>query len=461
MSVPDIQISLSQAQPGDEEKIRALPWSIGFSVLSGTVFCAWTFFGSVFVLYLQALHLPKGHIGALLSVFPFCGLMAPLVAPALARIGLKRASIIAYAGRSVTAGLLLLLPIVLAAGGRAGAVVYLSGVILLFALFRSLAETAILPWSQEYTPAAVRGKFSAATTIVGTLAGMAATALAGYLVSHSQGLERFLWLQGAGCIAGLAGVTLLLRVPGGASLPPREDTRAHRAELRQALGDANFRHFLVGTAGLTLGGGMIAAFMPLMLVEKVGLPPGTVIWLDLAVGFGGMAACYLAGWSADRFGSRTVLMPGLTMNLELAVIWSILLATGHAAGMGIVMVALMGCLGGIANIAIGIGTGRLLLTGVVPPNNSVAYTAIYYAWCGLVAGIAPLLAGGILSLVSGTREGGVTAMGNPYAVLFLLSLAPTALGWLFFSRTRPDGATRTRDLMKHLVSRIAFSFRNR
>jgi len=449
MSVADTRTSLTPVQPGDEEKIRALPWSIGFGVLSGTIFCAWTFFGSVFLLYLQALHLPKGHIGALLSIFPFCGLIAPFVAPVLARIGAKRVSIAAYAGRSLTGGLLLLLPMVLAVGGRMTAIWYLSGVILTFALFRSLAETAILPWSQEYTPAYVRGKFSAVNTIVSTLTGMAAIAIAGYLVSHGQGLERFLWLQGAGCLVGLIGVTLLFRVPGGAPAPPREDPNAHRAELRDALGDGNFRHFLIGTAGLTLGGGMMAAFMPLMLVEKVGIHPGTVIWLDLAVGIGSMAACYLAGWMADRFGSRTVLMPGLTMNLALAVVWCAFLATGRITGLGVSMVALMGFIGGIAGNAVGIGAGRLLLTGIVPPEQRVAYTAIYYAWCGLIAGIAPLLAGGILTLVTDmTHRGGM----DSYTVLFLLSLAPSLLGWVFFYRTRPDGAIRTRDLLHRLVT---------
>lgn len=444
---------LMQAPPGDEEKIRALPWSIGFGLLTSSVFGPWTFFGSVFLLYLQTLGLPKGQIAVLLSLVPFCGLMAPLVAPALARWGAKRACIALYGGRSLTAALLLMLPLVLGAGGRGWGLAYLLAIILAFAVLRSLAETAIYPWSQEYTPASVRGRYGAVNAIAGTLAGMGALAVAGYLVDQGAGLGRFLWLQAAGGAAGLLGVVLLLRVPGGAPIAAQAGPQTHRAELREAVADGNFRSFLLGTAGLTLGGGMVGAFMPLLLVEKVGLPPGTVIWLDITVGLGSMVACLLTGWMADRYGSRTVLMPGLTLTLVQVAIWGALLATGQAAGLGITVVALLGFLGGIAGNAVGIGAGRLLFTGVVPPEKSVAYTAVCYSWCGLIGGLAPLLAGGTLSLVGSAKPQGGPAMFEPYTVLFLLSLAPLIVGWAFYYRTRPDGATRTRDLLQRVARR--------
>ena len=38
-------------------------------------------------------------------------------------------------------------------------------------------------------------------------------------------------------------------------------------------------------------------------------------------------------------------------------------------------------------------TGRLLLTSVIPEEKNTAYGALYYAWAGLTAGIAPFLAG--------------------------------------------------------------------
>lgn len=445
---------MAPVQPGDAEKIRALPWSIGSDALKGSIFCAWTFFGSVFLLYLQELGLPKGQIGLLLSVFPFCGLIAPVVAPILARLGVKRVCLVTYAMRNLVTALLLFLPLVRPAGGHAGAVVYVAVVLLAFAIIRALAETAMYPWSQEYVPNAVRGKFGAVSTVVGTLAGVMALAVAGYIVSHGHGLSRFLWLQAAGCLAGLIGTAMLIRIPGGASVPARHDQRAHRAELKEAVGDRNFRRFLCGTASLTLGGGMVVSFMPLMLVERVGIQPGTVIWLDNASMIGSVAACYLWGWMADRFGSRTALMPGLTMSLVLTIFWCAILVSGRAAALGVPALVAIGLLGGVASIAVGIGSGRLLLVGVVPSDKNVAYLSVYYACCGLAGGLAPLLAGGLFLTVSTLKEHVNLVAVDPYAVLFLLSLAPSVLGWVFFAHTRPDGAGRTRDLIQRLAEQV-------
>ena len=50
---------------------------------------------------------------------------------------------------------------------------------------------------------------------------------------------------------------------------------------------------------------------------------------------------------------------------------------------------------GVASSGSGIGAGRLLFNGVVPPEQNTAYTAIYYAWMGLAGGLAPLLAGAL------------------------------------------------------------------
>jgi hypothetical protein len=73
----------------DREKIKALPWNLVHGVLTN-IFYLWTFGGSVFLLFLSELGLPKGQIGILLSLFPFSGLVALGFAPVAARLGWKR-----------------------------------------------------------------------------------------------------------------------------------------------------------------------------------------------------------------------------------------------------------------------------------------------------------------------------------------------------------------------------------
>lgn len=438
----------------DAEKIRALPWSIGFTVLTSSVFGVWTVFGSVFVLYLQELGFPKGQIGALLSVFPFCGLLAPLVAPLLARWGAKRVCLIAYAGRHAVIGLLLLLPWVPAAYGHGATLGFVAGVILIFAVLRAVAETAVYPWTQEFVPDRVRGRYGAANTLIGTLMGIGALAVAGYVIGHGSGVGRFMVLQGAGCLVGLIGTSFLLRVPGGAPVAPTSAQRPHGVEMREALNDRNFRRFLYGMAGYGIGAGMMATFMPLLLVERVGIAKGTVVWLDNAALVGGMLISLPCGWLADRFGSRTVLMPGLTLGVAIIIFWCLMLALDKVSLLGIPALAALGLLGGMAGNAIALGYGRLLLSGVVPPGNNVAYLTVFYAWVGLTGGLAPLLAGGILSTAMRLSHANAGSLADGYTLLFLCSLLPAALGWYFFVRTRPDGTHRTRDLLKQAALRI-------
>ena len=203
----------------DAEKRRALPWSVAAGVLASSVFTAWTVVGSVFLLYLRELDISKAQIGFLLSLFPFCQLIAPLVAPALARLGAKRVCVGAYVGRSLAIAALLLLPLVMAAGGRAWAVAAVTVVLLVYAVLRAVAETAWYPWGQDYTPEDVRGKYGALNSVCAGAASLLALAVAGYVIAHGQGLGRFMLLQGAGCAAGLCGAVLFLKVPGGRPTP--------------------------------------------------------------------------------------------------------------------------------------------------------------------------------------------------------------------------------------------------
>ena len=88
-------------------------------------------------------------------------------------------------------GLLLLLPWVLAAYGRGPAVLFVAAVLLAFAVLRAVAETAVYPWTQEFVPYRVRGRYSAVSSVACTLAAMGALAVAGYVIAHGSGMGRF------------------------------------------------------------------------------------------------------------------------------------------------------------------------------------------------------------------------------------------------------------------------------
>ena len=68
--------TISANEPTTIEKMKGLPWSIAGDSFN-TVFVQFTFFGSVFILFLNALGLSKSQIGIMLSIFPFAGLEVP------------------------------------------------------------------------------------------------------------------------------------------------------------------------------------------------------------------------------------------------------------------------------------------------------------------------------------------------------------------------------------------------
>src|SRR5690606_35842769 len=130
----------------------------------------------------------KSQIGFLLSLIPFAGLAALFLASPVARFGYKRTFIVFFTLRKLTTLGLLFTPMVAAWYGAGSLAAYVTVVTGLFALFRAIAETGVYPWLQEYIPNSVRGKYSATNSIYTTLVGLAAVAIAGYVLDVSAGL---------------------------------------------------------------------------------------------------------------------------------------------------------------------------------------------------------------------------------------------------------------------------------
>jgi MFS family permease len=435
----------------DRACVRALPWQWASTGLN-TVFALWTFAGSVFLLFLSELGLPKAQIGVVLSLFPFCGLLALGFAPQAARLGRKRVFLACYGTRKLAMAGLLLLPLVTNHLGRGPGLAWLLAVIVVFAVLRALAETAAYPWSQETIPNRVRGRYGAISTVVSTVTACLALVIAGRVINGGTGVGRFMLLVGAGCVLGVVSVILMAPVPGGRPDPDAPDSAAHLAAMRAALHDRNFLYYLAGLGCVTVGTLLFVSFLPLYLRERLGVASGVVVTLDTAVMLGSALAALLCGWAADRLGSRPILMPALFLNLLIPVVWLLLpRQTPHVVG----WCAALYVVYGVASSAVGIGAGRLLFNSVVPPEQNTAYTAIYYAWMGLTGGVAPLLAGALLG-ACGSRTLAVGPLAvDGYHTLFGLAVVLMTLGWWLYGRVKPDDVHTTRMVLRRAVNRAA------
>lgn len=421
-------------EPTNVEKLRALPWDVAFSA-ANSVFVQFTFFGSVFVLFLSELGLSKTQIGSLLSLLPFSGLIALFVAPRVARYGYKRAFLVFWGVRNIAAAFLLLTPWVSSHLGSQATLIYVIGIVAVFAICRSVGMTARLPWVQEFVPDAVRGKFSALSNIFSQLTGFLAVLAAGYIVERSAGLDGFIILFSIGVLFGLISVWAASFVPGGT---PTQETMAERAshrDLIEATRDANFALFLIGVGLVTLASGPLASFLPLFMQEQVGLSAGNVVWLQNGALLGGLTSSYLWGWLADRYGSKPVMMSGTFLHVLLPMCW-LLMPRQSAWSLNLALgIAL---LQGFASMGWQIGSMRLRFVSVVPPEKKRDYMALYYAWIGIIGGLGQLLAGWALDFSAGITGRFLIFNLDSYTVLFVAGLILPLVAGFLLQQVRAD-----------------------
>jgi HEAT repeat protein/MFS family permease len=422
------------SEPTTAEKISKLSWSIAGNA-TNTVFLQLTFFGSIFVLFLNALNLDKTQIGFLLSLLPFSGLIALFVAPTVARVGYKRIYLIFFGFRNFFTALLLLTPLVVAYFGTEATLTYVAGVVAVFAVCRAVGVTAAFPWVQEYVPNSVRGKYSAINNVFATLAGFVSITTAGYIIDRAGGLTGFMILIAVGVLFGLISVWLFAHVPGGAPIKDPVAQGTGYRELVETLWDKDLMFYLVGVGLVTLAITPLTSFLALFMEEQVGLSSGNVVLLQNGILLGGLISTYLWGWAADRYGSRPVMLSGLLVRAFLPLLFMVMPRNSPLSlyiALAIVLVQ------GIADMGWSIGSSRILYVSIVPSEKRTAYMAVYYAWTGIVGGVSQLLGGQIVESSTDITGQFLIFTFDPYTGLFALGVILPLLGIAFLRIIRSD-----------------------
>ena len=422
-------------EPTTAEKIAKLPWSVA-SNAANTIFVQFTFFGSVFVLFLDELGLSKSQIGFLLSLIPYFGLIALFIAPRVAKFGYKRTFVTFFGVRKGITVFLLLTPLVLARFGPQTTLIFVSGVVMVFALSRSIAETARFPWVQEYVPNAVRGKYSATNNMFSTFLGFMAVTMAGFVIGRSTGLTGFMALMAVGVGAGLLSVWAASRIPGGRPSVEVQTKSTSPGDILRVAKDKNFLFYLLGSSFVILVITPLNSFVPLFMQEQVGLDSGQVILLQNGTLLGGLISTYLWGWAADRYGSKPVMMTGMAFTILLPIFWFIM---PRQTTVSLAIALAIAVLKGIANMGWNIGSARLLFVSVVPPQQKTEYMALYYAWVGVVGGTSQLLGGRILDWSAAISGQFLLFVVDPFTPLFALGVILPLISLLLLRRVRADG----------------------
>ncbi|MFN8441853.1 MAG: MFS transporter [Caldilineaceae bacterium] len=403
------------AEPTTIEKLRGIPWSIA-TFAANTFFVQFTFFGSVFPLFLAELGLSKGQMGFLFSLMPFLGLIAPFIGPWTTRFGYKRTYLTFFGLRKVFTILLLLTPWVQLTYGSQATLIFVSFIVGAFALCRAIAETARIPWAQEYVPRTMQGKYTATNNFFTSLAGFGAVGVASYVLGLGQGLTGFMILITIGVFAGMISVWCSAFIPGGAPQPVAAGEAKPKRDIGDALRDRNFLYYLACVGIITLATVPVSSFVPLYMTEKVGLTQSNAVLLQIGTLTGTLVTSYLWGWVADRYGSKPVMILGIALRI-LVPLALIFIPRNNALSLSIAV--LISLLQGVADMGWGIGSARILYVSVVPPEKKTDYMALYSAWIGVVGGISQLLGGTILDLTANLSGRLGPFILDPYTPLYL------------------------------------------
>jgi Na+/melibiose symporter-like transporter len=418
------------------QKIRSLRWIAASSVMN-TVFCAITVFGSVFILFLSELGLDKSRIGFLISLLPFCGLLALLTARFVERIGYKRIFLIFWGARKIILIPMLFTPAILENWGIDAAFAWITGIILLFGICRAVAESASYPWDQEIIPSYIRSRFEALVYILAMTANILTMLAASYVMSLSTDLNRFRILIAVGIAFGLVAVALRFWVPGGTREPAERSKSADSRGLLQTLRDRNYVLFLAGFGIATLANAGLVSFVPLFLKEAIGLAAATVVLVGIGTSVGMLLSCYVWGWAADRYGGKPVMLSGIYLLLLVPICYFLVPRYGAWSSYFAMGVAF---LGGLGTMGWAIGYNRYLFVSAVPMDRRSSYLTIFYAWLGLVGGCGPLLAGYLISASSGINTKLLAFTLDGYSSLFAACTGLLIISLLLASRVHPDGA---------------------
>jgi len=403
---------------------------------SNSVFAQLLIGSPTMVLFLSQLGLGKGQIGLVLSFLPFAGILALFAARTVARQGYKRVFLTFWSARKIVMGTLVFTPLIAGRFGIQIAFLYVAAIIGLFAICRALGETAYYPWTIEFVPSAVRGKFGAIDNIASFITAFIAISAASYFIGRSSGLEVFTYVIGAGVCFGLLCVAFSSRIPGGKPRPAGDPGPRWQA-FRNALADRNMRLFLAGAALVILISQPLGTFLPLFMREQVGLRREQVVLLQNGSLLGMIILSYVWGLLADRFGSKVVAVSGIGLRSLLPVIW--LLMPRHSA-MSLPIAVGAAFLDGVANAGWDIGISRLLYVNLVPPEHKTEYLAVRYAWLGIIGGISPLIAGQLLDRLKDLSGRLWFFVLDAYTFLFIAGVGMLLAALFVVSRIRVERA---------------------
>ncbi len=440
----DLEVDASPAADSEQtdfDKLRRIPFLYAFNVLNNAgLLCT---VGAPLTLYATELGVAKDGIGLIGGIMPFAQVLCMIFLPLVMHFGHRRIAAAGYGLRYLFVLPFLAAPLVAGSPDLVFWILFAS--MTMFAIGRTIAETAFWPWSQEYTPRFLRGRVSGTTAIITLPAVVGVSYLVKLWLDNHTGIERFFPVFLVGTVVGLAGGSLLLGLGGGR---PRPGAARGLASIRAIVAparDRNFLTYLYSSGSQYVAFAALNLFILLFFRERLGISSGKLVLMSALTPVGGAIGSVVAGWFVDRYGTRAIriVLQGLQVVLLLALL-------GVGPGMAapdLVASVVFFLIGLLFQSATSIGS--IYMLNYVPPAQKESYMALAYTSDGFVGGMATFLAGGLLEYLQFHPASVFGFVVGNYEVLFLLSALFIVTSAVAFAMLREEGATGVRDFFGH------------
>ncbi len=275
-------------------------------------------------------------------------------------------------------------------GDAAGIATFFFGFFVLASLSQSFLAVGWMSWVNDWVPAAVRGAYfgqrNRATSLITVAFLLAAIGL--FSVA-----EDALWPYQA-----LIGTAVVLRcwsllwqygIRGRSESLAAERTDWF-GDIRMSLKSPGLLVFIVFSAWSNFWLGFVGPFLPVYSLEKLGMSASGFTALVVASTLSGMVGYAYWGKLADRWGSKPILVGGLVVWQLQNYLW--LVVTKDSTW----LLVPMWLWGGFFSVAYLLGSFNLLLK-LLPSRAKLAATSLFVAVTSVTAGLAPVVAGSLLS----------------------------------------------------------------
>ena len=395
-------------------------------------------FGSPVILFIIQSGASAFLVGSL-SAFPLLLMPLTLVASSyVEKFGYRFTSITCWTLRWVVCSFLIWIALLDVGGLRVPLVLL---VIFLFHLLRNLGVSGNTPWITSIIPPNRRGLYLSRATLFSNLGSFGTFLIIGLILGSNPPLSQYALVFILGAFGGLMSSIFMSRIQPPPPLPPRPKPgggapkRSFWAGFRRCFAQPGFKTFVIIQSFYGLAFVSIPSLSLIYLREKVGIPPGIIVYFSTAGVAGATLAALFWGRWIDRRGILSLQLlafVGLCFN---SILWFTVGIFGSNE-VNIGMAALVSFLSSVWISALNMSQTHSIMA-MAPIEDRVLFQNVAVLMTYVTQALAPMVWGVLLDTLNHNNFAfklGSLDMGA-YRLWFLASLVLGLTGAVFLRQT--------------------------